>query len=411
MTTAIAYAMLPLILTSDLPSPGCVLSYELAEYLNDILSQEGFELVGFTYILANPNCYERQFRDSRMVDSMLDYVARALFDAIAPCTGNPEECQVILPVLRLRDQYGLVTQTSMYFDCYPLPDSSDAFYPGAYDESPLPDSSDAFYPGAYDESSTVPALAAEEVESPLDSPAPSTVEARDESSPAPSTVEARDEPLVSSAPFIVEVWGDSLPDQPVRLPVEAEGRSSPLATSTLQEETQNEHVPRHVSKDAALANGVSNLPEKCYLNRKDTFGPVIRQLVLPKNWGKRERSCLFGRRNTDPKTKHNQSYDGALDIVDQTGVKNIYVFYDLEGDDIHSIDVDGVSLAGSFRVQGDTVESVDEAVRRMLLRVDRLQAKQAAPVKHAKLAAPVKHAKKAAPVKHAKLAAPVKQAK
>lgn len=105
---------------------------------------------------------------------------------------------------------------------------------------------------------------------------------------------------------------------------------------------------------------------------------------------------LFGSRNTNPKTKHNQSYDGVLDIVDQTGVKSIYVFNDLEGDEIHSTDADGVSLVGSFRVQGDTEESVDEAVRRMLLRVDRLQAKLTAPVKH------TKHVKQALPVKHAK---------
>jgi hypothetical protein len=92
---------------------------------------------------------------------------------------------------------------------------------------------------------------------------------------------------------------------------------------------------------------------------------------------------LFGLRNTD---KTNPSYDGALDIREKTGVKSIYVFNNVKGDEIHSTDADGVSLVGSFRVQGDTAESVDEAVRRMLLRVDRIEAQRVKQAKQAKRA-------------------------
>jgi hypothetical protein len=377
----------PLLFASrNIPSAGLFQSLQgtkLLAYLNAILRDFGLglELVGCGFCECETEHYYQQVLH---YSHPLDYVVYTLFSAIAPPTGNPEECQVILPWLLLQTQGGLVVSTNSSF-----------YY------TTTPDSSDAFYPGACDESSTVPAPAAEEVESTPDSSAAFTVEARDESSTVPSleevestpdssaafTVEARDaSPIDSSAPFTVEACGESSPE-----PCSAEeecDKSSTLHISTLQLETPAveypKHVPRYVSKAAAEANGVSNLPEKCYLNQIDAFGPVIRQYKLPKNWGKRERGCLFGRRNTDkPK---DPSYDGALDIVDQTGVRNIYVFYELVGDDIHSIDVNGKSLVNHFRVQGDTAESVDEAVRRMLLRVDRIEAQRVKQAKQAKRA-------------------------
>ena len=346
----------PLLFASrNIPSAGLfqsLQSTELLAYLNAFLNQFGLELVGCGFRECETEHYYQQvWHDSHP----LDYVIYTLFAAIAPPTGNPEECKVILPWLLLQTQGGLVVSTNSSF-----------YY------TTTPDSSAAFTVEARDESSTVPSL--EEVESAPDSSAPSTVEARGAS------------PIDSSAPFTVEAWGESSPE-----PCSAEeecDESSTLHTSTLQLETpaveDSKHVPRDVSEAAAKANGVSNLPEKCYLNQIDAFGPVIRQCKLPKNWGKRERGCLFGRRNTDkPK---DPSYDGALDIVDQTGVRNIYVFYELVGDDIHSIDVNGKSLVNHFRVQGDTAESVDEAVRRMLLRVDRIEAQRVKQAKQAKRA-------------------------